>query len=91
MAAERNSVVADFDYTAPAELFIGKGRGSSGGGAMTYRRFPTSAEAIKYAVETLKPVSLSSAALVVGEDRYDGAQIRQLYDSKRYPFSRSAV
>ena len=33
---------------------------------MTYRRFPTSAEAIKYAVETLKPDSRGSAALVVG-------------------------
>ena len=55
--------MTDFDYTAPAELFIGKGRGSAGGGSMTYRRFPTSAEAIKYAVETLKPVSLVSAAL----------------------------
>ena len=46
--------MADFDYTSPAELFVGKGRGSSGGSHMMYRRFPTSAEAIKYAVETLK-------------------------------------
>ena len=62
--------MADFDYTAPAELFTGKGRGSSRVNLMTYRRFPTSAEAIKYAVETLKPDSLGSAAPVVGEDRY---------------------
>ena len=41
---------------------------------MTYRRFPTSAEALYYAVETLSPVSLNSAALVVGEDRYNGEQ-----------------
>jgi len=86
-----NSVVTDFDYTAPAELFIGKGRGSSGGSHMTYRRFPTSAEAIKYAVETLKPDSLGSAALVVGEDRYNGEQIRELYAGTRYPFSRKSV
>ena len=75
--------MTDFDYTAPAELFIGKGRGSVGGSHMTYRRFPTSAEAIKYAVETLKADALTSAALVVGEDRYSGAQIRELYDGTR--------
>ena len=83
--------MADFDYTSPAELFIGKGRGSSGGSHMTYRRFPTSAEAIKYAVETLKPDSLRSAALVVGEHRYGGEQIRELYDDKQYPLSRKSV
>lgn len=83
--------MADFDYTSPAELFIGKGRGSSGGSHMTYRRFPTSAEAIKYAVWTLKANSLASAALVVGEDRYSGAQIRDLYDGTKYPFSRRSV
>jgi hypothetical protein len=91
LAGQRNSAVADFDYTSPAELFTGKGRGSSGGSHMTYRRFPTSAEAIKYAVETLKADSLASAALVVGEDRYSGAQIRELYDATRYPISRKSV
>jgi len=58
---------------------------------MTYRRFPTSAEAIKYAVEALKADSLASAALVIGEDRYNGAEIRELYDDKQYPLSRKSV
>ena len=83
--------MANFDYTAPAELFMGKGRGSSGGSHMTYRRFPTSAEAIKYAVEALKADSLASAALVVGEDRYNGELIRELYAGKQYPLSRKSV
>ncbi len=83
--------MADFDYTSPAELFVGKGRGSSGGSHMTYRRFPTSAEAIKYAIEMLMPDSLGSAALVIGEDRYNGEQIRELYAGTRYPFSRKSV
>jgi hypothetical protein len=80
--------MGDFDYTAPAELFVGRRRGSSRGSHMTYKRFSTSAEAIRYAVETLDTVSLASAALVVGEDRYDGAQIREIYDDTRYPLSR---
>lgn len=58
---------------------------------MRYRRFPTSAEAIKYAVEALETVGLLSAALIVGEDRFEGAEIRALYDRKRFPLSRDAV
>jgi hypothetical protein len=83
--------MGDFDYTAPAELFVGKRRGRSRASPMAYKRFSTSAEAIKYAVETLDTLSLASAALVVGEDRYDGAQIRELYDDKRYPLSRGPI
>ena len=83
--------MADFDYTAPAELFIGKGRGTSRGNHMTYRRFPTSAEAIKYVVEALETATPLRAALVVGEDRYESSQIRKLYDGTRYPFSRKSV
>jgi hypothetical protein len=77
--------MGDFDYTVPAELFVGKRRGTARDSPMTYRRFSTSAEAIQYAVEKLGAVSLSSAALIVGEDRYEGSQIRELYDGTRYP------
>ena len=80
-----------FDYTAPAELYFGRARGSARGSPMRYRRFPTSAEAIKYAVEALETVGLLSAALVVGDDRFEGAEIRALYDEKRFPLSRDAA
>jgi hypothetical protein len=83
--------MTNFDYEASAELFVGTRRGSSPGSHMKYKRFPTSAEAIKYAVEMLEPIALASAALVVEEDRYGGAQIRELYDGKRYPLSRIAA
>ena len=49
---------------------------------------PASAEAIKYAVESLKTPALLSAAYVVGEDRYEGPEIRALYEGKRFPLSR---
>jgi len=83
--------MGNFDYASPAELFIGRTRGSSRGSPMKYLRFPTAAEAIKYAVESLEIAVLLSAALVVGEDRYDGAQIRELYDGERYPLSRRSL
>ena len=64
--------MGDFDYAASAELYVAKKRGSRRGSLMRYIRFPTSAEAIKYAVESLETAGLLSASLVVGDDRYDG-------------------
>jgi hypothetical protein len=40
-----------FDYNAPAELFLAK---CTKNGRENYRRFATAAEAIRYAVETLR-------------------------------------
>jgi hypothetical protein len=42
------TVMSEFDYTAPAELF-----GAHGRAGLRYRRFPRSAEAIRYAMEKL--------------------------------------
>jgi hypothetical protein len=80
--------MSQFDYLAPAELFVGKGRTSARGSPMRYLRFPTSAEAIKYAVESLEPSALLGAAMVVGEDRFEGADIRVLYEEDHFPLSR---
>jgi hypothetical protein len=84
-------VMTDFNYMAPAELFVGMGRGNARGNAMKYSRFPTSAEAIRHAVEKLNANALSGAALVVDEERYGAAQIRELYDDASYPLSRGPV
>jgi hypothetical protein len=72
--------MGDFDYTAPAELFVGKGRGTARGRPMPYRRFSTSADAIKYAVAMLDPVAVAGAVLIVGKDRFEGVQIQELYN-----------
>jgi hypothetical protein len=79
--------MAVFDYTAPAELFVGRARGTMRGKPITYRRFSTSAEAIQYAVETLQ--AGGGTVLVVGEDRYEAEHIRELYDDAAYPLGRS--
>ena len=73
----------EFDYAAPAELFAGHGRAG-----LRYRRFARSAEAIRYAVEKLPTDALPVAAIEVADERYDGAQIRALYDSASYPLPR---
>ena len=76
-----------FDYAAPAELFAGASRGFSRR-PVQYRRFPSGAEAVRYAIEVLPAELLVGAVLEVDEDRFDGKQIRDLYDSQEYPLRR---
>jgi hypothetical protein len=76
-----------FDYAAPAELFVWAGRGSHRR-PVQYRRFSTGAEAVRYAIEVLPAAQLSGAILEVDEDRFDGKQIRELYDNQEYPLPR---
>ncbi len=55
---------------------------------MQYRRFDRAAEAIRFAIEELPAPLLMGAYLQVEDDRFDGDQIRELYDSAAYPFAR---
>lgn len=76
-----------FDFSAPAELFASKGRGASRR-PMTYHRFPTGAEAVRFAIEGLSREMLAGAVLETGDERYGAAEIRSLYDSAAYPLQR---
>jgi hypothetical protein len=78
-------VMTEFDYTAPAELFAAHGRVR-----LRYRRFTRSAEAIRYAVELLPAAALAQTSIEVEDHRYGAAEIRELYDSDRYPLARTA-
>ena len=75
-----------FDYDAPADFFSARSRK---GGAMRYRRFDTAAEAIRFAIEELPAAMLIGVYLQVEDERFDGDQIRKLYDSADYPFARA--
>ena len=76
-----------FDYDAPADFFAARSRK---GGAMRYRRFDTAAEAIRFAVEELPAPMLVGVYLQVEDERFDGDQIRDVYDSAACPFARAA-
>jgi hypothetical protein len=79
-----------FDYAAPAEVFACRSRGSSPR-PVTYRRFDSGAEAIRFAIEDLPSDVLFGTVLEVGEQRFDASQIRKLYESDQYPLQRRDI
>jgi hypothetical protein len=73
-----------FDYGASAELFMPKRR-SGARQPLSYRRFATAAEAIRFAVEELTGVRTLGAWMQVGEERFNSEDIQRLYESTSYP------
>lgn len=71
------------NYDAAAELFP-----SGAHGRVSYRRFDTLAEALRYAVEELEPRLLGGAFIEAEELRYGAPEIRALYQAQAYPLSR---
>lgn len=78
-----------FDYTLPAELFASRGRGATRR-PMTYHRFPSAAQAICYAMETLPEQLLFGTVLETEDERLNAAEIRSLYESPDYPLTRKS-
>lgn len=77
-----------FDFTAPAEIFASKGRGASPR-PMTYHRFDTGAEAVRFVMESLSADMLFGTVMEAGDDRFGPSDIRRLYESPDYPLQRS--
>ncbi len=73
-----------FDYAASAELFMPK-RKPGARRPLSYRRFTTAAEAIRFAVEEFPSIHTLGAWMKVGEERFNGDDIRRLYESTSYP------
>lgn len=80
---------ATFDYTAPAEVFFNRGTRSNR--KMSYRRFPSAAEAIAFVMEELGGSAVAFTTLQVDDERFERGQIRRLYDDPDYPLIRSAA
>ena len=73
------------DYSAEAELFSARRRSPKVG----YKRFPSGALAIQYAIERIPHELLVGSFLEFGEERFGSEEIWKLYASDRYPLPRS--
>ena len=76
-----------FDYAALAELYPTR-TWKRRAGHLTYKRFEVAAEAVRFAMEELPSEFLLGTYLEDEEERFNGRQIRQLYESKDYPLPR---
>lgn len=79
-----------FDYQVAAEVFMTKAKFSRRP-PITYRRFATAAEAVRFAMEELPAALLVGVILEVDGDRFDHAGIQELYTSTAYPLARPAL
>jgi hypothetical protein len=78
-----------FDYSKEAELFS-SGPRKFRRPPLGYMRFARAADAIRFAIEELPPQLLAGTYLEADELRYEGTEIRRLYESADYPLARAS-
>ncbi|MGH6874401.1 MAG: hypothetical protein ACREDW_05260 [Aestuariivirgaceae bacterium] len=81
--------MAQFNFDSPGEVYCHKKRGTGSGRGLTYRRFETGAEALRFAIEHVPPSDLSTCTVEVDGERFGAADLMILYESGQYPFTRA--
>ena len=76
-----------FDYSIEAELFSAR-KQKLQRTPLAYKRFARAADAIRFAIEELPSQVLIGTYLEVDEERYQGKDIRRLYERVDYPLPR---
>jgi len=78
----------NMDYSVPAELFPGVNRRHL---RISYNRFASLAEAVRYAIAELKPAQLGGAFIEADEVRYGEAEIAAIYHASGFPLPRRPI
>ncbi len=76
-----------FDYAAMAEVY--SGWRSTRQRTLSYHRFETAAEALRFLIEDMPPDQLTGAILEIDEERFEASQITALYQDEAYPLARA--
>lgn len=87
--AHMSSMEIGFDYLVPAEVYASRGRGTAKR-PMTFYRFSSAAEAIRFVMEKLPPEMLRGTIMEIGERRFAGTEIENLYSSPDFPLPKPA-
>ncbi len=80
--------MTDFNYEMPGEFYSRKSQGTRPNG-LTYQRFKTAAEAIRFAIEALPSAALAGSMLETGGERFRGKELMALYANPKYPLRRA--
>jgi hypothetical protein len=81
-AREQVQDLRGFDYSAPAELFVTHNKRPKGN--VTYKRFDTAAEALRFAIEEIPAPALNGVYLEVEDRRFGSQEIKYLYANAGY-------
>jgi hypothetical protein len=79
--------MTNFNFKAPGEFYSRKRAGNRPTG-LTYQRFDTAAEAIRFAIEDLPSAAFMGCMLEANGERFGAKELRALYASPRYPLQR---
>lgn len=79
--------MSQFNYNTMAELFPSRRFAKSQ--VTQYQRFAKASDAIRYCMEEMPAKALAGSFLEVDEVRYEGENIRSLYNSESYPLPRA--
>lgn len=87
-AIQKDIDMTHIDFSAPAELY--PGRVAQGSRPIRYKRFDSTAEAIRYAVEDLPAAVLRGSYLEAKGKRFDGNRVLEIYNAETFPLERAA-
>jgi hypothetical protein len=76
-----------FNYNASVDFYSRRSPGKKAS-SLTFQRFDTAAEAIRFAIEDLPSAAFGGCMLEADGERFGAKELKELYASPRYPLPR---